>query len=80
LQLRILSFGLLQDGDVGISVFPKGEEIFVGGERSDPAASASAHGDVLDCKVLARALPRGADCAMKGLLQFSRASILPQRW
>jgi hypothetical protein len=26
---------LLQDGDIGIGVFPEGEEIFVGGERTD---------------------------------------------
>ena len=26
LQLRVLDFGLLQDGDVGIGVFPEGEE------------------------------------------------------
>src|SRR5208282_4374294 len=35
LQLRALRFGLLQDGDVGVGVFPKGEEILVGGERAD---------------------------------------------
>jgi hypothetical protein len=34
LQLRVLGFGLLQDGDVGVGVFPELEEIFVGGERS----------------------------------------------
>jgi len=33
LQLRVLGFCLLQDGDVGISVFPEGEEVLVGGER-----------------------------------------------
>jgi hypothetical protein len=33
LQLRVLGFGLLQDGDVGVGVFPEREEIFVGGER-----------------------------------------------
>src|SRR2546426_9401891 len=32
-QLRVLRLGLLQDGDVGVGVFPKSEEIFVGGER-----------------------------------------------
>ena len=31
LQLRVLGLGLLQDGDFGVGVFPKGEEIFVGG-------------------------------------------------
>jgi hypothetical protein len=31
LQLRVLDFGFLQDRDVGVGVFPEGEEIFVGG-------------------------------------------------
>jgi len=35
LQPRILSFGLLQDGDVGVGVFPEGEEVLVGGESTD---------------------------------------------
>jgi len=30
LQLRLLRFGLLQDGDFGVGIFPEGEEIFVG--------------------------------------------------
>jgi len=30
LQFGVLGFGLLQDGDVGVGVFPEGEEIFVG--------------------------------------------------
>ena len=30
LQLRILRLGLLQDGDVGIGVFPECEEVLVG--------------------------------------------------
>jgi hypothetical protein len=33
LQLRVLRFGFLQDGNVGVSVFPQRERIFVGGER-----------------------------------------------
>src|SRR5580704_15379182 len=33
LQLRILGFGFLQDGNVGAGVLPKGEEILVGGDR-----------------------------------------------
>jgi hypothetical protein len=33
LPLRVLRLGLLQDGDVGVGVFPQGEEVFVGGER-----------------------------------------------
>jgi hypothetical protein len=40
LQLCGLSLGLLQDRDVEISVFPEGEEVFVGGQR---AAVAIAH-------------------------------------
>jgi hypothetical protein len=30
----VLRFGLLQDGDVGVGVFPESEEIFVRGEKS----------------------------------------------
>jgi len=33
LQFRILGFRFFQDGDVGVGVFPEGEEFFVGGER-----------------------------------------------
>jgi hypothetical protein len=51
----VLCLGLLQDGDVGVGVFPEGErkEIFVGGERRTRAASASAPCKVLDSKALA---------------------------
>jgi hypothetical protein len=35
LQLRVLGLRFFQDGDVGVGVFPEGEEIFVGGEGSD---------------------------------------------
>jgi hypothetical protein len=35
LQLRVLGFGLLVDGNVGVGDFPEGEEILVGGERPD---------------------------------------------
>jgi hypothetical protein len=31
LQLRVLRLGFLQDGDVGVGVFPEGEEVLVGG-------------------------------------------------
>ena len=31
MQFRVLRFGLLQDGDVGVGVFPEGEEILVVG-------------------------------------------------
>ena len=30
LQLRVLRLGLLQNGDVGVGVFPEGEEVVVG--------------------------------------------------
>jgi hypothetical protein len=29
LQRRVLSLGLFQDGDVGVGVFPEGEEILI---------------------------------------------------
>jgi hypothetical protein len=29
LQLRVLGLGFFQDGDVGVGVFPEGEEIFI---------------------------------------------------
>ena len=31
LQLRVLRFRLLQDGDIGVGVFPEGEEVLIGG-------------------------------------------------
>jgi hypothetical protein len=31
LQLRVLRFGFLQDGNIRVGVFPQREEIFVGG-------------------------------------------------
>jgi hypothetical protein len=37
-QLRVLGFGLLQNGDVGIGVFPEGEEVFIGCPCSDGVA------------------------------------------
>ena len=30
LQFRVLGFGLLQDGDVGVGVFPEGEDVLIG--------------------------------------------------
>ena len=35
LQLRVLGFGLFQDGDVGVCLFPKREEVFVSSESTD---------------------------------------------
>src|SRR6266849_5149784 len=46
LQLRVLRFGLLEDGDVGISVLPQGEKIVISDEG--PAAG-SIGGDTLVC-------------------------------
>ena len=31
LQLCVLRLGFLQDGDVGVGVFPDGEEVLIGG-------------------------------------------------
>src|SRR5215469_653172 len=38
LQLGVFRLGLLQDGDVGVGVFPQGEEILVGGAGFDGVA------------------------------------------
>jgi hypothetical protein len=38
LQLRVLCLGFFQDGDVLVSVFPEGKEIFVGGKCPDAGA------------------------------------------
>jgi len=35
LQIAVLGFRLLQDGDVGIGVFPESKEVFVSSERSN---------------------------------------------
>jgi len=71
LQFRVLGFSLLEDGDVGVGVFPvksqnrgldnqgrnTGQEIFVSGERTNAAASASAPCDVFASSAFARATP-----------------------
>ncbi len=44
LQLRVLGFGLLVNGDVRVGVFPKGEEVFVGGEGADAGGVAIGRG------------------------------------
>ena len=31
LQLRVVRLGFFQDGDVGVGVFPEGEEVLIGG-------------------------------------------------
>ncbi len=38
LQLGVLSLGLLQDGNVGVGVFPEGEEILVSGAGANGIA------------------------------------------
>ena len=35
LQLRVLRFGLLQDGDVGVGVFPQGMKLVTEATRPD---------------------------------------------
>jgi hypothetical protein len=37
-QLGLLRFGLPIDGNVGVGVFPEGEEILIGGLRLGPIA------------------------------------------
>jgi hypothetical protein len=43
LKLRVLRFGFLEDGDVGVGVFPEGEEIVVGRFRLGTFACHRAH-------------------------------------
>ena len=38
MQLRVLGFGLLQDWDIGIDVFPEGEEVLIRGAARNPMA------------------------------------------
>ena len=45
LQLRVLGFGLFQDGDVGVGVLPEGEEISVGAEGACASEVAVGGGD-----------------------------------
>jgi len=35
LQLRVLGFGFLQDGDAGVGVFPERQEILVSSQHPD---------------------------------------------
>jgi hypothetical protein len=42
LQLRVLRFSFLQDGNVGVGVFPEGEEVLVGGLALDAVACSQA--------------------------------------
>jgi hypothetical protein len=44
IALRVLGFGLLVDGDVGVGVFPESKEIFVSGERPDAGDIEATHG------------------------------------
>ena len=67
LQLRVLRFGLLQDGDIGVGVFPEGEEIFVGGECPDTGGIGISPDEFFACSALARATPR---CAKAPVQQF----------
>jgi hypothetical protein len=51
LQSCVLDFGLLEDGDVGVGVFPKGEEVLVSGERPNAGSVGirALHGFRLQC-------------------------------
>jgi hypothetical protein len=46
LQLGVLGFGLLEDGDVGVGIFPEGEEVFVGREGADAGGVGIGGGDM----------------------------------
>jgi hypothetical protein len=35
LRLRVFDLGLLVDGNLGVGVFPEGQEVFVRGERTN---------------------------------------------
>jgi hypothetical protein len=65
LQLRVLRFGLCQDGDVPVGVFPVSEEIFVGG--ADASGVGIRAVCTFACKAFARAAPR---CANAPVQQF----------
>ena len=58
LQPGVLGIGLLQDGDVGVGIFPESQEIFVGGESADTGRIGSAPCEFFDCMALARAIPK----------------------
>jgi hypothetical protein len=58
---------LLQDGKLGIGVFPKGKEILIGGERQDAGVIGIRSCEVFDCKALVRAVPK---CANAPVQQF----------
>jgi hypothetical protein len=51
--------------DVGVGLFPEGEEIFVGGERATAGESASAPWESFACKAFARATPRCANATVQ---------------
>ena len=57
--------GFLQDGNVGIGVFPQGEKVFVRRQRPHAGGIASAPCEVLASSALARATPRPAKLALK---------------
>ena len=66
LQLRILGFGMLRNGDVGVGVgvFLKGNLCRLRAPQT-LAASASAPSEVFTCKALAQITSRRAKCGMK---------------
>jgi hypothetical protein len=72
LHLRLLHLGLIQDGNVGVGVFPKGKEVFVSGERPDGCGIGTAPCEVLDCKAFARATPK---CANAPVQQFQTMPV-----
>jgi hypothetical protein len=49
LQLRVLRLGFLEDRNIGVGVFPEGEEIFVSGKCPDAGGLGVRACEVLDC-------------------------------
>ena len=82
LQPRVLRLGLLQDGDVGVGIFPEGEEVFVGSERADAggicirsvcvSTSKHCHALRLDAPTLLSTVPRTEP------VRINRAPLLVQ--
>jgi hypothetical protein len=48
LQFRVLGFGLLQDWDVRVGVFPEREEIFVRDERPDAGGTVPVGSNIVE--------------------------------
>jgi hypothetical protein len=67
LQLRVFCLGLLQNGDVGVGVFPEREEVFVGGEGTDAGG--------IDVRALRSSRLRGVGASYSQMRQRSRPAV-----